>query len=148
MNSPDIPFAAKPAPAIGDEEIETLYSIAHQLHSGGMRAKALDLFALVAAYRPRSIRYNKALGISLMGSGDYEKAIPILATAILCDTEDDPSLAVAFAECLALTDRRRQALRLFQKARIRLNDHADLPEAERLLAHADRWMAILGSASS
>jgi tetratricopeptide (TPR) repeat protein len=133
---------------MGDEEIETLYSIAHQLHTGGMRAKAHDLFALVAAYRPRSIRYNKALGISLMGNGAYEEAVPILATAILCNTEDDPSASLAFAECLALTDRRQQALPLFQKARAQLKDRGDCPETRRLSAHADRWLAVLGSQSS
>ncbi|RXZ38766.1 hypothetical protein D9O50_04510 [Oxalobacteraceae bacterium CAVE-383] len=118
--------------------------MAHQLHTGGMRAKARELFALVAAYRPRSVRYGKALGLSLMGNGEYEKAIPVLAAAILCNPESDPALSVAFAECLALTNRRQQAKRLFQKARIALGTADGCTETMRLHQHAERWLAILG----
>lgn len=136
------PDAGK-APVIGDEEIEILYSMAHHLHTGGMRAKAHELFALVAAYRPRSVRYNKALGISLMGNGEYEKAIPVLAAAMLCNAETDHALSVAFAECLALTSRRPQALRLFQKAKVSLEAGGDCAETERLRRHTERWLTVL-----
>lgn len=137
--------ASSPDAVIGlsDEELETLYSMAHQLHTGGMRAKAHDLFAFIAACRPRSIRYNKALGISLMSNSDYEAAIPVLATAMLCSPGSDPALSVACAECLALTNRRQQARRLFKKARVLLLQQNDCDEIARLTAHTDGWLNIL-----
>lgn len=134
-------FAADAMP--GDEEIESLYSVAHQLYTGGMRSKALDLFAFIAACRPRSARFNKALGISLMSNGDYEAAIPVLATAMLCDADGDPALSVACAECMALTKRYRHAGRLFEKAKILLQPSLDCPAMQRLDAHANAWLSIL-----
>jgi tetratricopeptide (TPR) repeat protein len=128
---------------LNDDELEALYSMAHQLHTGGMRSKAHDLFVFIAACRPRTIRYNKALGVSLMSNGDYEAAIPILATAILCSPGNDPALSVACAECLALTNRHQQARRLFKKAKTMLRQHDSRPEINRLATHADGWLTIL-----
>jgi tetratricopeptide (TPR) repeat protein len=142
MNSTH-PVSISNTAALDDEKIEALYSTAHQLHTSGMRAKAHDLFAFIAAYRPRSIRFNKAFGISLMSNGDYEAAIPVLATAILCNPENDPALSVACAECLALTNRHRQARDLFQKARRLLQEQTDSDELRRLSMHTDGWLAIL-----
>lgn len=118
--------------------------MAHQLHAGGMRIKAHELFAFIAASRPRSIRYNKALGISLMSNGDYEAALPILTMAMLCGSPGgDPALPVACAECMALTNRRQQARRLFKRARALLLQQSGTPEIARLAAHTNGWLNIL-----
>jgi Flp pilus assembly protein TadD len=108
-----------------------------------MRGKAHDLFVYVAACKPQSIRYGKALGISLMSNDDYEAAIPVLAAAMLCSSGKDPSLSVACAECLALTNRHGQARRLFRQAKRLLQQHEGSPDIERLTSHTDGWLSIL-----
>jgi Flp pilus assembly protein TadD len=143
MNARTSPFTTDARPNLGDEEIESLYRMAHQLYSSGMRTKAHEVFAFIAAYKPRSIRFNKALGISFMSNGEYEAAIPVLATAMLCDPDSDPALYVACAECLALTERHQQAGRLFKKAKVLLQNQQDCLETQRLDAHADGWLTIL-----
>ncbi|MDB5774985.1 MAG: hypothetical protein JWP38_1118 [Herbaspirillum sp.] len=143
MNSTLSVSSPHPVFDLGDDELEALYSTAHQLYTGGMRSKAHDLFAFVASCKPRSIRYNKALGVSLMSNGEHEAAIPVLAAAMLCSSDSDPSLPVACAECLALTNRHRQARRLFKQARNLLRQCAGSPDIDRLIAHTDGWLSIL-----
>lgn len=126
-----------------DEELEALYSQAHQLHHSGMQAKAHDLFFFIANCRPGSPRYCKALGVSLMSAGNYEAAVPILAVALLHDGGTDLALPVACAECLALTGRRPLARRLFEQANTMLRLRQNPPGCDRLIAHTEAWLKIL-----
>jgi tetratricopeptide (TPR) repeat protein len=140
---PEAPVRATGVTDYSDEELETLYRQAHQLHYSGMHAKAHDLFYFIARCRPQSTRYCKALGVSLMSGGNYAAAVPVLTAAMRHDNGDDPALPVACAECLALTGQRRQARRLFEQARVMLQHQQALPEFSRLSTHTEIWLNIL-----
>lgn len=139
---PSTPYpASAPRLDFSDAELDALYRQAYQLHTGGMRAKARDLFSFLAACRPQ--RYNKALGIVLMSEENYTAAIPVLTAAMLCDVNDDAALPVACAECLALTGQHQQALQVFKNAKKMLLKKPRNPESIRLTAHTDGWLSIL-----
>ena len=96
------------------EELETVYGLAHNLYSTGRFDEALRYFAFLTLYRPTDPKFLLGLAASQQMSRNYEAAIQTYSFLTLLDPTD-PGPTLRIGECLMLlgqADEARDSFRM------------------------------------
>ena len=96
------------------DELEAVYSLAHNLYSSGKFEEALRYFAFLTLYKPTDGKYLLGLGSSQQMARRFEAAIQTYSFLTLLDPSD-PGPTLRIGECLmylGLVDEARDSLNM------------------------------------